>query len=208
MFRRPPRHGHEAGQRRDRLPAHPRDGRPVAAPVPARSGGEPHEEGPRHRPALQRRRRYRPGAARPAGGVNTPSAATPASSCRAPELLRPDGGDAERALRSDAEMFPAGFNALGLGRWSPCRRWAPSSAPGPTRWSTARRSARRAAASGPSTARDMENYGVPPDVLVDSTAADFRQGRDAQLEKAIEVLKSGLGARKSSTSSSAPAGSR
>ena len=36
---------------------------------------------------------------------------------------------------------------------------------------------------------NMENYGVPPDVLVDNTPADFLAGRDAQIEKAVEVLK-------------------
>jgi tricorn protease len=30
---------------------------------------------------------------------------------------------------------------------------------------------------------------VPPDVAVDNTPADFLVGRDAQLEKAVEVLK-------------------
>ena len=36
---------------------------------------------------------------------------------------------------------------------------------------------------------NLENYGVPPDVDVDNTPADFLAGRDAQLEKAVEVLK-------------------
>jgi tricorn protease len=45
----------------------------------------------------------------------------------------------------------------------------------------------------------MENYGVPPDVVVDNTPADFVKGRDAQLEKAVEVLKEQLNARKTST---------
>jgi tricorn protease len=36
---------------------------------------------------------------------------------------------------------------------------------------------------------NLENYGVPPDVYVDNTPSDFLQGRDAQLEKAVEVLK-------------------
>jgi tricorn protease len=45
----------------------------------------------------------------------------------------------------------------------------------------------------------MENYGVPPDVLVDNTPADFVKGRDAQIEKAVEVLKAELG-KKSTTS--------
>ncbi len=41
----------------------------------------------------------------------------------------------------------------------------------------------------------MENYGVPPDVLVDNTPADFAKGRDAQIEKAVEVLKAEIAAR-------------
>ena len=36
---------------------------------------------------------------------------------------------------------------------------------------------------------DLENYGVPPDVDVDNTPEDFLAGRDAQVEKAVEVLK-------------------
>jgi len=46
----------------------------------------------------------------------------------------------------------------------------------------------------------MENYGVPPDVLVDNTPSDFVKGKDAQIEKAVEVLKAQLAApRKTST---------
>jgi tricorn protease len=36
--------------------------------------------------------------------------------------------------------------------------------------------------------RNMEGWGVPPDFLVPETHADLRAGRDAQLEKAIEIL--------------------
>ena len=45
----------------------------------------------------------------------------------------------------------------------------------------------------------MENFGVPPDVHIDNTPADFIKGRDAQIEKAVEVLKAELG-KKTSTS--------
>ena len=45
------------------------------------------------------------------------------------------------------------------------------------------------------TGENMENYGVPPDALVDNTPTDFMQGRDAQIEKAVEVLKAGLAKR-------------
>jgi C-terminal processing protease CtpA/Prc len=37
---------------------------------------------------------------------------------------------------------------------------------------------------------------VPPDVAVDNRPADHLQGRDAQIEKAVEVLRQELGARK------------
>jgi tricorn protease len=51
------------------------------------------------------------------------------------------------------------------------------------------------------TGENMENYGVPPDVYVDNTPADFVKGRDAQVEKAVEVLKAELaGGRKTTTS--------
>ena len=39
---------------------------------------------------------------------------------------------------------------------------------------------------------NLENYGVPPDVYVDNTPGDFLQSRDAQVEKAVEVLKEEL----------------
>ncbi len=55
--------GHEAQQQRHRLSPHPRHGRAVAPAVPARPRGAAHEEGARHRPAFQRRRRYRSRAA-------------------------------------------------------------------------------------------------------------------------------------------------
>lgn len=46
---------------------------------------------------------------------------------------------------------------------------------------------------------NMENYGVPPDVYVDNTPGDFLKGRDAQIEKAVEVLKEQLAGRKTTT---------
>ena len=49
------------------------------------------------------------------------------------------------------------------------------------------------------TGENMENYGVPPDVYVDNTPGDFIKGRDAQLEKAVDVLKTELAARRPST---------
>ena len=40
--------------------------------------------------------------------------------------------------------------------------------------------------------QNLENYGVPADVYVDNTPADFLAGRDAQLEKAVQVLQEEL----------------
>ena len=50
------------------------------------------------------------------------------------------------------------------------------------------------------TGENMENFGVPPDVHVDNTPADFIKGRDAQIEKAVEILKQELANRKTTTS--------
>ncbi len=41
----------------------------------------------------------------------------------------------------------------------------------------------------PANGQKLENYGVPPDVYVDNTPADFIAGHDRQVEKAIEVLR-------------------
>jgi tricorn protease len=54
------------------------------------------------------------------------------------------------------------------------------------------------------TGENMENYGVPPDVYVDNTPADFVKGRDAQIEKAVEVLKAEIGKKSTTTSSQQP----
>jgi tricorn protease len=42
---------------------------------------------------------------------------------------------------------------------------------------------------------DVENYGVMPDIEVDLDPAEWRQGKDSQLEKAIEVILSELQAK-------------
>jgi tricorn protease len=56
----------------------------------------------------------------------------------------------------------------------------------------------RTPGSGVWTARgeNLENFGVQPDVKVDNTPEDFLAGRDAQLEKAVQVLKDELKKRK------------
>jgi tricorn protease len=100
---------------------------------------------------------------------------------------------------SDAEMFPAGFKALGLGKTV----GVPTTGAviGTGSYTLLDGSTIRTPGTGVWTADgiNMENYGVPPDVLIDNTPADFFSGRDAQLEKAVEVLKEQLGARRTST---------
>src|SRR5258708_29771619 len=100
---------------------------------------------------------------------------------------------------SDAEMFPAGFKALGLGKVVGVPTMG--AVIGTGAYTLLDGSTIRTPASGVWTvsSQNMENYGVPPDVLVDNTPADFIKGRDAQIEKAVEVLKADLAAKKPST---------
>jgi tricorn protease len=101
---------------------------------------------------------------------------------------------------SDAEMFPAGFKALGLGKVV----GVPTAAAviGTGSYTLLDGSTIRTPGSGvwTVTGQNMENYGVPPDVYVDNTPADFVKGRDAQIEKAVEVLKAELAAPRKTTS--------
>jgi tricorn protease len=105
---------------------------------------------------------------------------------------------------SDAEMFPAGFKALGLGKVvgvptmgavigtgaATLLDGSTIRTPGSGVWTT--------------TGENMENFGVPPDVHVDNTPEDFLKKRDAQLEKAVEVLKQELSTKRTTT----PSGSK
>jgi tricorn protease len=100
---------------------------------------------------------------------------------------------------SDAEMFPAGFQALGLGKVVGVPTMG--AVIGTGSYTLLNGAAIRTPGSGVWMVKgqNMENFGVPPDVLIDNTPADFARGRDAQLEKAVEVLRSEL-AGKTSTS--------
>ena len=100
---------------------------------------------------------------------------------------------------SDAEMFPAGFKALGLGKVIGVPTMG--AVIGTGSYTLLDGSAIRTPGSGvwTITGENMENYGVPPDVYVDNTPADFLKKRDAQLEKAVEVLKAEM-AKKPTTS--------
>jgi tricorn protease len=100
---------------------------------------------------------------------------------------------------SDAEMFPAGFKALGLGKVVGVPTMG--AVIGTGSYTLLNGAAIRTPGSGvwTVTGQNMENYGVPPDVLIDNTPGDFIKGRDVQIEKAVEVLKTEMG-RKTSTS--------
>lgn len=100
---------------------------------------------------------------------------------------------------SDAEMFPAGFKALGLGKVVGVPTMG--AVIGTGSYTLLDGSTIRTPGSGvwTATGENMENYGVPPDVFVDNTPGDFLKGRDAQIEKAVEVLKEQLAGRKTTT---------
>jgi tricorn protease len=91
---------------------------------------------------------------------------------------------------SDAEMFPAGFKALGLGKT--VGTYTMGAVIGTGSFTLLDGSALRTPGAGVYTAdgQNMESYGVPPDVYQDNTPADFAAGHDRQIEKAIEVLRS------------------
>jgi tricorn protease len=93
---------------------------------------------------------------------------------------------------SDAEMFPDGFRALGLGKVVGVTTYGAVIGTGAHRLMDG--SSIRTPASGVWSVKgyNLENYGVPPDVRVDNTPEDFLAGRDAQLEKAVEILKGEL----------------
>jgi tricorn protease len=97
---------------------------------------------------------------------------------------------------SDAEMFPAGFRALGLGKIVGVPTMG--AVIGTGSYTLLDGSAIRTPGSGvwiTLGGQNLENFGVPPDVLIDNTPADHVKGRDMQVEKAVEVLKAELAAR-------------
>ena len=91
---------------------------------------------------------------------------------------------------SNAEMFPEGFRALGLGKVIGVPTYGAVIGTGSYRLLDG--STLRTPSFGVFTAtgQNFENYGVPPDVYVDNTPADFLTGNDRQIEKAVEVLRS------------------
>lgn len=99
---------------------------------------------------------------------------------------------------SNAEMFPAGFRALGLGKviGTPTM----GAVIGTGSYSLIDGSTVRTPGVGVYLAdvkhTNMENYGVQPDIRVDNAPEDNLAGRDRQLETAVEELLKQLGGPK------------
>ncbi|HWC99041.1 MAG TPA: S41 family peptidase [Candidatus Sulfopaludibacter sp.] len=93
---------------------------------------------------------------------------------------------------SDAEMFPAGIRDLKLGKIIGVPTMG--AVIGTGSFTLMDGSVLRTPGAGVYTAsgQNMENYGVPPDIWVDNTPADFLAGHDRQIEKAVETLKGQL----------------
>ncbi len=92
---------------------------------------------------------------------------------------------------SDAEVFPAGFRRLKLGKTVGTTYGAVI---GTGAYRLMDGSTLRTPRSGlwDVQGQNLENYGVPPDVLVDNPPADTLAGGDAQLAKAVETLQQEL----------------
>jgi tricorn protease len=90
---------------------------------------------------------------------------------------------------SDAEVFPDGIRTLKLGKVVGVTTYG--AVIGTGAYTLMDGSSIRTPGTGlwSVSGQNLENYGVPPDVYVDNTPADFLKGRDAQVEKAVEVLK-------------------
>ena len=104
---------------------------------------------------------------------------------------------------SNAEMFPAGFRALGLGKviGTPTM----GAVIGTGSYSLIDGSTVRTPGVGvylaDSKRTNMENYGVQPDIRVDNSPEDNLAGRDRQLEAAVEELLKQLGSARKNIAS-------
>lgn len=96
---------------------------------------------------------------------------------------------------SNAEMFPAGFKALGLGKTIGTPTMG--AVIGTGSYSLIDGSTVRTPGVGVYLAdpkrTNMENYGVQPDILVENTPEDNLAGRDRQLETAVQELLKQIG---------------
>jgi tricorn protease len=96
---------------------------------------------------------------------------------------------------SDAEVFPDGFRTLKLGKTVGLTTYGAVIGTGSFRLMDGSQIRTPGTGLWNINGQNLENWGVPPDVSVDNTPEDFLKGRDAQLEKAVEVLKEELRAK-------------
>ncbi len=96
---------------------------------------------------------------------------------------------------SDAEVFPDGIRTLKLGKVVGVTTYGAVIGTGSYRLIDGAQLRTPGSGLWNVNGTDLENYGVPPDVYVDNTPEDFLKGRDAQIEKAVEVLKEEIGKR-------------
>ncbi len=100
---------------------------------------------------------------------------------------------------SNAEMFPAGFRALGLGKTVGTPTMG--AVIGTGSYSLIDGSTVRTPGVGVFLAdqkrTNMENFGVQPDILVENTPEDNLAGRDRQIEIAVQELMKEIGQKKS-----------
>ena len=104
---------------------------------------------------------------------------------------------------SNAEMFPAGFRALGLGKTIGTTTMG--AVIGTGSYSLIDGSTVRTPGVGVYLAdrsrTNMENYGVKPDILIENTPEDNLAGRDRQLETAVQELLKEISQKVASSSS-------
>ena len=171
---------------------------PSLAQVREGAPREPPQGGAGHRPAVERRRQHRAGAAgdpRPAPVPGLAAARHRADRPALRRLLRPEGGAAELALGLQRRDVPRRLPGPGPGqdhrhaddgRGHRHRQLLPDRRlDGPH--------ARRRRLPGRPKRTNMENYGVQPDILVENTPEDNLAGRDRQLETATQELLKQIG---------------
>lgn len=99
---------------------------------------------------------------------------------------------------SNAEMFPAGFRALGLGKT--IGNPTTGAVIGTGSYTLIDGATVRTPGTGvflnDEKQTNMERYGVPPDIFVENTPEDVLAGRDRQLERAVDELKKQIGDKK------------
>jgi tricorn protease len=104
---------------------------------------------------------------------------------------------------SNAEMFPAGFRALGLGKVIGTATFG--AVIGTGSYSLIDGSTVRTPGVGVYLAdrqkTNMENYGVQPDIYIDNTPEDNLAGRDRQVDAAVQELLKELGQKTTTTAS-------